>query len=382
MRRLLPLLLVIACGEPVDPLAATRAAWQVQASTDGDLPAHAVLVVAEAEVGRLVIDQLALPETIALKGPMGLPLVIRPYIESVSVRSEPVDGSGMLASGSASGTIDVQIPPFVNVRGLPATVAMSAQLDLIIRDDPTPALVIVLAEPSSLTVEALFESLPPQVAALADGLLEGWLHERASEALAPGVRIGPVPRIGPIAVLGARVVPGDDLIVELVLPTPGLSGVASPPSVESGWALAVDRGAALDVGRVFALEQPPNAKYLFEPLGLEVDGDDVTVDLRWHRRSRSGKWRDLRVNATLVDDGAALAPELASVENIGNQGWGGTGPMEIVRRRAQEQLDARGVALPNAMTLGGLGWAARWTEWGVEGDDLVLRGEFDTIEEE
>ena len=372
MRRLLPLLLVLACGAPVDPLAETRQSWQALAMDDAsDWPAHAVLVLDHTEVAVLGLEALAVPETIALSGPMGMPLVVRPTIDTVDTRPELTEGPGLRLTGSAVGSVDVQIPPFVRVTDLPVTVTLSVQLDLMIRDGQ---LVLTAVDPEGISAETRFGTLPPQIAALADGLLDGWLVDQAKTALAAGLPLGPAPNLGPVAILDARLLPGEDLTIALRLPSAVPGEAAAPPELDGGWAFAADLDAILRASRVLALEQPPDSKYVFEPSSLDIDGSNLVVDLRWHRRSTAPKWRDLRLTATLVDDGQSLSPRLDAVENIGNERWGGAGPMGIVLRQAQQQLAQSGVELSHTIPLAGLKRTASWSNWTVEGDDLVVRG--------
>ena len=373
VRRALPLLVLLAgCGEPVDPLADTRTAWQLQAAeTSRDWPAHAVLVLDHAETAQLGLDALKVPETIALQGPMGLPLVVRPTITAVEASSQPAEGDGVLMTGTAEASLGVQIPPFVNISGLPVTIALAAQLDLRVTNG---RLVIELADPESIDATTTFGTLPRQIAALADGLLDGWLEDQAAQALTGGLALGPTPQLGPIAVLDARLLPGDDLTIALRLPSATAGSAALPPTIEGGWGLAVDLDAVLQASRVLALQQPPSALYVFEPLAIDIAGDAVTLDMRWHRRSRASKWRDLRAHATLMDDGEAVRPRLDGLDNVQHEQWPGQGPMGIVLKKACKRLDALELAVPHVIELAELDREAVWEDWAVEGDDLVVRG--------
>jgi hypothetical protein len=319
----------VACGPPVDPLAATRDAYREALSTDAtQAPAHALVRASDEAVGQLVAD-LALGAPLTAPGPFGMKLVLLPEVTSAVAHTSaraPLEVRAELA-----GTTDI-VFPLLSAKDLGWTSTISGALHSWTDESPEGLSVGVRwHDPDAVDVTVGLDGAPEQVVAMAEGAVRGAVTATLTEGV--GFVLPPTPwaRVRDLRLVGTE----EGLLAELVLSGLGGAPPPMPDLPEQGMVLAISDDTLLGVAQALAVEQqPPGGKLMVEPIELTLSADGVDALIRVHRKARRPRWRSYRLSAPLIWEGESLSLPVEQLQLEGQERWKGGWRVGIGERRA------------------------------------------------
>ncbi|MCB9678775.1 MAG: hypothetical protein H6737_26970 [Alphaproteobacteria bacterium] len=387
MKRLLPALLLVACGPKIDPLHPLKAEVQEarRAGPDGT-PPHVRVTLAEKTAGELLQTAIGKPITVPVM--LGTAAVVTPTIDLPDLgvtASRACDCPR--AEVSLRGSFDVELRGLLGKQkladdlGFEAAATGSLALSFDRKDDagaPILALEPVPQDPWDIRI-----TLDEQQGMIDDELVRKQVSQPLADLLAKPLVLATLPKTLPVKPVKAQLEVADHPTAALWLRA---KPAEAPPevSVESGWAIASTETAVTSAARAAfaALEQPK--KWKLEPLGLTV-GEDATweADLRLHKVARKAKLRDYHAKGELII-GERIEVKVTSMARTAKRGWGGSITALFIDGRLRQQ--AMRLALSEPATrkadINGIPMDLTVTRITSEGTGVFVYGTLQPSEEE
>jgi hypothetical protein len=324
------LLLLAACGQPLDPLTdlkAERAAWPEPEQAD----ANAVVRVGAALGERLVAELVDGSSFASPPGPFGLRLIVLPSVDEASVR---LTGDALLdLELDVQGTADLRTG-FGGPSDLPWTAAIDATVALDARSTPEGlAVSLGLPTPDAMTVQVELSGLEGDAGAVASGAAAGALESSLAGLLAEPLEATLPATPGTPRDVRARAVDGG-LVLDLALPALGPAATPQlPADPGDGFVAVVPEATLLAWGRAVASTQLPVGAAVFEPERVDIQDGTLVLEVKVHRTARRERWRRYRASVDLGLADGHLTADVRDLELLDKHRWTG-GPTAVLAEAA------------------------------------------------
>jgi len=350
MRVALLMGLLVACGPKLDPLHPLKAELaQARRAGPTAAPPHVRATLATSAINELIQLAVANPKKpIIVPVMLGTSAVVRPTLQPPAIAlQESPDCDCPRVHVELDGQVDVELAGLMGRRTLAddlefEAVATGSSRISLDRDEERNT-VIALAPVESDPWDVSITIAEPQ-GMINDELIAAQVSGPLAEQLKRSIPLASLPPTTPVQPARIEIEVAAD-------PTAAvwLQGRPSEPApaveVDEGWAVATTEDGALAITRAaFAgLEQP--GRWKIEPIGLQIDDDSWTVEVRVHKVARRSKYRDYRLSGPIII-GETIPVTVNSTERIAKGGWGISLVSLFVDGRVRKQAASASLEIP------------------------------------